>query len=827
MELYIAMLKQYLRYFTDKVIEALNIGSVEMVNMRQNLLTPDFILIGMIEQEASMTVKLIEATYPENKNLSNQILEKLFVVQEDQDKIEDVPIQQIQSSAEIETCFKTALQESKKLGDKFVGLDAMFLALFDKNVGHVATILADFGLEYSKIKENIEIIRGGRTIDEKDAEGKLDVINEYTTDLTDLARRGELDPVIGREKEIQRIIQILSRRKKNNPVLIGDPGVGKTVIIEGLAQRIVQAEVPNSLMNKRVKSLEMSEIIAGAKMRGEFEERMKAVKDEIISSHGNIILFIDELHTIVSAGAGAGGVDASNILKASLSKGQLQCIGATTLEEYKKHIEEDKALARRFQPIIVQEPSIEETIKILAGLKPKYEEHHAIMFQSETLQTAAKLSEKHITDRALPDKAVDLLDEAGSKKHLALNHIPPVIRKLENKKNDLTQKQKEFFADQKFQEVAYIRQEIIEVEKLIANEKSKWNKEMGDVDTSVTSEDIAEVVATWTGIPVNKIMETEAEKLTHMEDNLHKRVIGQDNAIIAVSNAIRRNRAGLKEKHKPIGTFLFLGPTGVGKTELAKALAEFLLDDENRLIRLDMSEYMEKHSISKIIGSPPGYVGYEEGGQLTEKVRRNPYTVILLDELEKAHPDVFNILLQLLDDGRLTDAHGRVTSFKNAIIIGTSNIGSKSIADKNTAIGFSSTEGSKGHGKIRNLVLGEAKKFFKPEFLNRLDDLIVFHHLTQAELRQIVDLMIENLNLRLVEKNLSIKVTKKAKDRLAKDGFSDTYGARPLKRLIEDQLENTISMKIISGEINLGGRIIVDFLKGKFSFESLPGSPAK
>jgi ATP-dependent Clp protease ATP-binding subunit ClpC len=647
----------------------------------------------------------------------------------------------------------------------------------------------------------------------------LGVLDQYTTDLTDLARRGDLDPVIGREKEIRRIIQILSRRKKNNPVLIGEPGVGKTVIVEGLAQRIVKAEVPNSLMNKRVKILEMSEVIAGAKMRGEFEERMKAVKDEIISAHGNIILFIDELHTIVSAGAGAGGVDASNMLKAALSKGQLQCIGATTLDEYKKHIETDKALARRFQPILVQEPSIEETISILNGLKPKYEIHHSIVFQDETIEAAAKLSEKHITDRALPDKAVDLLDEAGSEKHLMLSHIPPVIRKLENRKNELIQKQKDFFADQKFQEVAHVRQEILELDNKIADEKSIWKSEISKVDTWVTPDDIAKVVATWTGIPVDKILETEAAKLTHMEDNLHKRVIGQNNAIVAVSNAIRRNRAGLKEKHKPIGTFLFLGPTGVGKTELAKALAEFLLDDENRLIRLDMSEYMEKHSTSKIIGSPPGYVGYDEGGQLTEKVRRNPYTVILLDELEKAHPDVFNILLQLLDDGRLTDAHGRVTSFKNAIIIGTSNIGSKSISEKNTAIGFSSSGTSKDYRKVRDLVLNESKKFFKPEFLNRLDDLIVFHHLTPEELRQIVDLMIDNLNNRLAEKNLSIKVTTKAKDRLAKDGFSEVYGARPLKRLIEDQIENTISMKIISGELALGTKIVVDFVRGKYTFK--------
>ena len=813
------MLQQYIRYFTDKVIEALNVGSVEMVNLHQNLLTPDFILIGLLEQEDSMISKLIETSYPENKNLSIQILEKIFADQENQAKFKGKIIQQIQLSAETEACFEIALQESKKLEDKFIGLGSMFLALFDKRAGHVSDVFAEFGLEYSKVREEFEIMRGGRNINKKDAEGKLDILGQYTTDLTDLARRGDLDPVVGREKEIRRIIQILSRRKKNNPVLIGEPGVGKTVIVEGLAQQIVKAEVPNSLMNKRVKMLEMSEIIAGAKMRGEFEERMKAVKDEIISAHGNIILFIDELHTIVSAGAGAGGVDASNMLKAALSKGQLQCIGATTLDEYKKNIEEDKALARRFQPILVQEPSIKETLNILTGLQPKYEQHHSIKFQNEALQAAAKLSEKHITDRAPPDKAVDLLDEAGSEKHLMLSHIPPVIRKLENKKNELLQKQKELFTKQNFQEVAQIRQEILEIEQTIASEKNQWRMDMADVDVSVTPDDIAKVVATWTGIPVDKIMETEAEKLTQMEDNLHKRVIGQDNAIVAVSNAIRRNRAGLKEKHKPIGTFLFLGPTGVGKTELAKALAEFLLDDENRLIRLDMSEYMEKHSVSKIIGSPPGYVGYDEGGQLTEKVRRNPYTVILLDELEKAHPDVFNILLQLFDDGRLTDAHGRVTSFKNAIIIGTSNIGSKSISEKNTAIGFSSDKMTTDYSKTRDLVLSESKKFFKPEFLNRLDDLIVFHHLTPEELRQIVDLMINNLNNRLEEKNLSIEVSNRAKDHLAKDGFSEIYGARPLKRLIEDQIENTISLKIISGELALGTKIVVDFVRGKYTFK--------
>ena len=717
--------------------------------------------------------------------------------------------------------FEIAQDEAKKLGDRYISVGAMFLALFDPRVGRTADILQEFGLKYNKVKEDLEVMRGGINIDEKDGEGKMDVLAQYTTDLTDMARRGELDPVIGREKEIDRIIQILSRRKKNNPVLIGEPGVGKTVIIEGLAQKIVKAEVPNSLLNKRVKVLEMSEIIAGAKMRGEFEERMKAVKDEITSSHGSIILFIDELHTIVSAGAGTGGVDASNMLKAALAKGQLQCIGATTLDDYKKSIEQDKALARRFQPILVEEPSVDETVSMLRGIKSKYEKHHSIQFQEGAILAAAKLSEKHIYDRALPDKAVDLLDEAGAKKHLELIYVPPVIQQLEKDRNEIIKQQKDAFDAQDFEKVAQLRQDVLEIDKKLSAEKDKWNSELSKVDHSVTEEDIANVVATWTGIPVNKIRETETAKVMNMEENLHKRVIGQDHAIVAISNAIRRNRAGLKDKDRPIGSFLFLGPTGVGKTELAKALAEFLLDDENRMIRLDMSEYMEKHSVSKIIGSPPGYVGYDEGGQLTEKVRRHPYSVILLDELEKAHPDVFNILLQLIDDGRLTDAHGRVTSFKNAIIIGTSNIGTQSIVEgKTKGIGFAVTDDpSRDYSQVRAMVLNEVQKLFKPEFINRLDDLIVFHKLEPDQVRQIADLMLNNLAKRLQESHITLEVTNKVKDELAREGFSETYGARPLRRLIEDKIENAISMRIINGEFKDSDTIHVDFKKNDYVFK--------
>ena len=815
------MLQQHLRQLTDKVIEALNVGTMEMVNLRQTLLTPDFILIGLLEQQDSRIVKLLETYYPEDKKLVRKILDRLFDLQEGETKHEEEQIQHIHLAKETDSLFEIAQDEAKKLGDRYISVGAMFLALFDSRVGRTADVLQEFGLRYNKVKEDLEIMRGGINIDEKDGEGKMDVLSQYTTDLTDMARRGELDPVIGREKEIKRIIQILSRRKKNNPVLIGEPGVGKTVIVEGLAQKIVKAEVPQSLLHKRVKVLEMSEIIAGAKMRGEFEERMKAVKDEITSAHGSIILFIDELHTIVSAGAGAGGVDASNMLKAALAKGQLQCIGATTLDDYKKSIEEDKALARRFQPILVEEPSVDVTVAMLDGIKSKYEKHHSIQFRDEAVRAAAKLSEKHIYDRALPDKAVDLLDEAGAQKHLALIYVPPVIQQLEKDRNEIIRKQKDAFDAQDFEKVAQLRQDVLEIDKKLSAEKEKWNSELDKVDHSVTEEDIANVVAIWTGIPVNKIRETETAKLMNMEDNLHKRVIGQDNAIVAISNAIRRNRAGLKDKDRPIGSFLFLGPTGVGKTELAKALAEFLLDDENRLIRLDMSEYMEKHSVSKIIGSPPGYVGYDEGGQLTEKVRRHPYSVILLDELEKAHPDVFNILLQLLDDGRLTDAHGRVTSFKNAIIIGTSNIGTESITKgKTKGIGFAATEDSaRDYNQVKKMVLDEVHKLFKPEFINRLDDLIVFHKLQPNEVRQIADLMLNNLTKRLQESDMTLEITNKVKDELAKEGFSEMYGARPLRRLIEDKIENAISMRIINGEFKHGDTIRVDFKKGDYTFK--------
>ncbi len=805
------MIQSFLRRATERVSEALYTGTSLMVEGGRTEFTPEFILWGLLEQEGSTLGPVIEAAATSDEPIERlktalaEVIRELPGANQPARKVSAVTF-----SDETKAVLEQAIKEARDFDDTYVGTWALFLALFDPKAGRVAQLLHEIGLDRERVREIMNERRAGEEkIDDREAETRLDVLKAFTTDLTEMARRGELDPVVGREREIERVIEILTRRKKNNPVLIGEAGVGKSVVVEGLAQAIVNAEVPDSMLHRRILALEMADLVAGASARGQFEQRLKAVRDAVVRAAGRVILFIDELHTVVSAGAGGGGVDASSMLKPALARGRLQVIGATTLDEYRNHIESDRALARRFQPILIREPSVAETITVLEGLRPFYEKHHEVRYSREALEEAARLSDRYITDRALPDKAVDLIDEAGSRKHLGMRLMPPEIQQLENQRRALTARKQKAFEVQDFEETARVHAELLGVEENLRAAREQWKKMVSEEDSTVRPEDIAEVVAAWTGVPASRALEAEADRLARMESEIHKRIVGQEEAVAAVANAIRRNRAGLREQGRPIGSFLFLGPTGVGKTELAKALAEFLFDDENKIIRLDMSEYMERHEVAKIIGAPPGYVGYGEGGQLTEKVRRNPYSVLLLDEIEKAHPDVFNLLLQVLDEGLLTDAQGRRVSFRNTIVIGTSNLGSSQLAERR-AIGFGYGQGEIPYDEARNLVLTEVRRHFKPEFLNRIDDLIVFHALSGSHIRQIVDIQVDRLSARLRELNIIVEVSAAARSRLAAQGVHPAYGARPLRREIERQIENPLSMKIVNGEVKPGDRVLVD-----------------
>ena len=814
------MIQEYIQKSTKKVLNTLEMAVSLLVEQKQNLLTPDFILLSLLSQPDSEAAKIVESISVDPINVVTQIKTQ---IQKNYQLSAPSEATQIVGSQELTNLFRVAYEEAKKLGDEFIATGTLFIAMFDPGVGHTAELLRKSGLSYSKAVEMLKRIRQGQSISSQDAETEADVLARYTRDLTELARQGKLDPVIGRENEIHQIIQTLSRRKKNNPVLIGEAGVGKTVIVEHLAQRIADADVPDTLINKRLLALDMGEIVAGAKMRGEFEERLKSVRDAVIKAKGKVILFIDELHTVVGAGAGAGGLDAPSLLKTALAQGNLKVIGADTLDEYHRFVEADRALERRFHPILVRAPGIDETIRILQGIAPSYETHHQIQYQPKALEAAARLAERYLTDRQLPDKAVDLIDEAGSRKHIRLISIPHNIKVLEQQHQTVQRDKTRAFDAQDFEKVASLQMEILKLEEKLKSARESWQADRSKVDSVVTEEDIAEVVSEWTRIPVARMVESESQKLSRMEENLHQRIVGQKDAVSSVADAIRRNRAGIATPRRPIGSFLFLGPTGVGKTELARALAAFLLDDESRIVRLDMSEYMERHEVSKMIGAPPGYIGYGEGGQLTEKVRRNPYSVVLLDEVEKAHPDVFNMLLQILEDGQLTDAQGRTVSFRNTILIGTSNLGTETLSPEKRPIGFIQSE-MPDYQEARQLVMHEVKKFFKPEFLNRLDDIIVFHYLEKEDVRQIARMFVDELVERMRKRDLELEVEDAVIAKLARDGFDPVYGARPLRREVEHQVENPLAMKIVKGECPPHSKVSIRLQQNDIQFDIEPAA---
>jgi len=728
---------------------------------------------------------------------------------------------QIYATPRIAQLMKGAEDEADRLKDEFIGTEHLLIAMTGDTKGEAAAILHRAGIDQEKVYSALQKLRGGHRVTDARAESKYRSLEKYGRDLTEFARQGKLDPVIGREDEIKRVMQILSRRTKNNPVIIGDAGVGKTAIAEGLAQKIVADDVPDALKGRKIIALDMGALVAGSKFRGEFEERLKAVMDEVRQAEGEVILFVDEFHTVVGAGAAEGSIDASNMLKPALAHGELQCVGATTLDEYRKFIEKDKALERRLQPVFIGEPSIEATIEMLRGLRPRYEAHHKIKISDEALEAAVRLSNRYISDRHLPDKAIDLIDEASSKLRIDTESAPPEVKSLEQRLKQLTNEEEAASQRQDYEGAAQLKSDRLRLEEEYNQAKSAWFKQE-KIDGIVDEDLIARLISNWTGIPVSHMLEGEAEKLLHMEERIHERLVNQEEAVTAICEAIRRNRAGLKDPRRPIGSFMFLGPTGVGKTELARTLAQFLFDDENAMVRLDMSEYQEKHMVSRLIGAPPGYIGYEEGGQLTEAVRRRPYRVILLDEIEKAHPEVFNSLLQVLDDGRLTDGHGRTVDFKNAVVIMTSNTGVELIK-RETNIGFTKPRtGAKAqkdsYESMKEKVMGAVKRTFRPEFLNRLDEIIVFHELTEEQLRNIVDLLVKDLQIRLAERKLGVEITDKAKTWLAKVGFDPIYGARPLRRAIEHHVENPLSTRVLKGEFKEGDTIIVDLTDNTLSF---------
>lgn len=794
--------------FNNSAKNVLKYAQDEAVRFKHSVLGTEHILLGLIIEKDGLAGEILRRKL--NIDDVRKLIEKLS-------GIGAVVPEFITISPRTKNIIEMANNYSRRMGLNYTGTECILMALIDEGEGIGAQILSnltDIKELYNEVikamKSHLNVNLNGEIKNNSNSSRGTNTIDKYGIDLNKQAMSDKIDPVIGRNYEIERVIQILSRRTKNNPCLIGEPGVGKTAIAEGLAQEIVKGNVPEILKNKRIITLDIAGMVAGSKYRGEFEERLKNSMDEI-KHDGNIILFIDELHTIIGAGGTEGSIDASNILKPSLARGEIQVIGATTIDEYKKHIEKDAALERRFQPIMVKEPSVDDTILILKGLRDKYEAHHKVRITDEAIEAAAKLSKRYITDRFLPDKAIDLIDEAASKERLKSVTVPKELKEFEEKIKEIQQEKEDAINNQNFEKAAICRDEEKTLVKKMSDAKENWKVNQNSKDRQIGEEEVADVVSKWTGIPVKKLQSNDVERLLNMEKIIHERVIGQELAVEAVSKAIRRARVGLKDPNKPIGTFLFLGPTGVGKTELSKALAEVMFGDENAIIRIDMSEYMEKYSVSKIVGSPPGYVGYDEGGQLTEKVRRKPYSVILFDEIEKAHPDVFNILLQMLDDGRLTDSKGRTVDFKNTVIIMTSNVGASTIS-KQRSLGFSATisnEEKSQYEKMKENVMAQLKESFRPEFLNRIDEIIVFHSLNKENVQQIVSIMINQLVDRLKDIGIKIEIDESAKILLANEGFDANYGARPLQREIRRKIEDRLSEEILKGTVNKSETIYV------------------